>query len=193
RLGSAGLIESGAMTGVRIETSPASAGVETIANAPPTQVREQPQQQFHHARDVSDLAAYGAPKLAATPHGLPTNPIASVKEEKTTLDERNGSSSTGWMEDDDVLEDMLDAAAAEREARTRLNALSVNKPASRGAARMGGTTESRPAKPVAARERRVQSSKSNVTKPKKPLRPMKLGATRVETTFDDDDDDFDAW
>ncbi len=203
RPSSAGRIESGAMSGVRIETSPASEGLETTAND--SNAQEASHQRFFHARDVSDLGAYGAPKPAATPHGLsldpphslPANPVTSVMEEEATLDGRKASSSTGWMEDDDVLEDMLDAAAAEREARARLNALSVNKPVSRGPTGMGGASGSRPPKPAAARERRMQSSKGNVrAAPQSNASKrggMKLGATKASVDSFDDDEDFDAW
>ena len=189
---SAGRIESGAMSGVRIETSPATAGLETTASGFST--RGEPAQLFHHARDVSDLGAYGAPKPTDAPHSLPANPVTSVMEEEAALEERKESSSTGWMEDDDVLEDMLDAAAAEREARARLNVLSVNKPASRGTSETGGI---KPQKPPVARERRVQSSKSSVRPASKPNSTkkggMKLGAAKTSVDSFDGDEDFEAW
>ena len=200
RPASSGRVESGAMSGVRIGTSEASTGLETASDSSRTHMK--PAQQFHHARDVSDLGAYGATIPAAAPHvpphvpphSTPSNHVTSIVDEDTALEERKESSSTGWMEDDDVLEDMLDAAAAEREARSRIHALSVTKPASGGATGIG---RSRPPKPAATREQRVQSSKSSVVAAPKSNSTkrggMKLGATKTSVDAFDDDDDFEAW
>ena len=191
RPSSGGQIDSGAMAGVRIDASPSVAPSD---HSDSSGTHTESVQKFHHARDVSDLGTYGARNPHMAPHPLSANPVASVLEEDAMLEERRESSSTGWMEDDDVLEDMLDAAAAEREARARLNALSVNKP-SRGTGASTGSTGSagvtRTAKPATTRERRVQSTTANPKGTSKPKGGMKLGAKKVDVF--DDDDEFEAW
>ena len=162
-------IDSGSMRGVHIETG----GGEGYGFQEP----QQEAQQFQHARDVSDI-----PERVSEALSKPA--AAEVAGAYLEGSDRN-ESSTGWMEDDDVLEDMLDAAAAEREARSRLNALSLKKPAG--------------VKAGAARERPVRAAGSTAggaggaggvgaaSKPK--AKPMKLGAKKIEQN----DDDFEDW
>ena len=165
-------IDSGSMRGVQIETG----GGEGYGFQEP----QQEAQQFQHARDVSDI-----PERVSEALSKPA--AAEVAGAYLEGSDRN-ESSTGWMEDDDVLEDMLDAAAAEREARSRLNALSLKKPAG--------------VKAGAARERPVRAAGSTAggvggvggaggvgaaSKPK--AKPMKLGAKKIEQN----DDDFEDW
>ena len=201
--GSCGTIDSGAMSGVRIETGVLSGEKSEIAQTSGG-LRDLPdlacvsgganpvQQQFHHARDFSELPAEAPP---ARPHAAPkpisAEVVAAYLEEEG---DRLESSSTGWMDDDDVLEDMLDAAAAEREARARLNRLTVNRTPASGSRASGSTASGSTASGAnganGAKERPARSTVKTVgtAKTSKP-KAMKLGVKKIEA----DDAEFEDW
>jgi hypothetical protein len=88
----------------------------------------------------------------------------------------------GWDDDDDVLEDMMDAVAAERQARAKLNAVSL-KPS---AASAQGTTARKPLR------KSVPQKKQERTSPAPKKTAMRLGAKKLSSS-DIQQDDFDDW
>lgn len=101
-------------------------------------------------------------------------PLPEQDEEEQDSSRIGTTETSGWEEDQDILEEMMDAAAAEREARARLNALSVSqKPRA---------TAPVTKKPAPSRRK---------TEPRKP--GMKLGAKKLSSSTLDDDDNFKDW
>ena len=89
----------------------------------------------------------------------------------------------GWDDDDDdVLEDMMDAVAAERQARAKLNAVSL-KPSASSAQ---GTTARKPLRKSVSQQKQERVAPA----PKKTA--MRLGAKKLSSS-DIQQDDFDDW
>ncbi len=128
-------------------------------------VKEDTRSMIHHARDTSGT--------------IPEHVVEHANEPQNHHHAQ--TSSIGWEEDDDILEDMMDAAAAEREARARLNKLSVASPTTKPG--LG-----RPPKSTAVKNSTTRSSATRTTTTTRKSGGMKLGAKKLT-----DDDDFDSW
>lgn len=136
-------------------------GAKQADSSPPTMI--------HHARDTSDRI----PDVSNDSSSMP--PPSSTAELSTVGD--------GWDDDDDdVLEDMMDAVAAERQARAKLNAVSL-KPS---AASAQGTTARKPLR------KSVPQKKQERTSPAPKKTGMRLGAKKLSSS-DIQQDDFDDW
>jgi hypothetical protein len=127
-------------------------GAKQVDSSPPTMI--------HHARDTSDQI----------PDVTSDIPPSSIPEPSSVGD--------GWDDgDDDVLEDMMDAVAAEQQARAKLNAISLKPPATSG---------------QGARKPLRKSVPPQKTSPAPKKTAMRLGAKKLSSS-DIQQDDFDDW
>ncbi|KAL4423761.1 hypothetical protein ABPG75_001062 [Micractinium tetrahymenae] len=112
---------------------------------------------------AAKLAAAPAPAVAAAAPAAAAAAAPAVRGDSSAPAAAAAAASNGWDGDDDVLEDMADSAAAEREARQRLSKMGVG--SSRlGASRQpagGAAAVSVPRAPAAAAAAAVASARAN--------------------------------